>query len=479
MGVEDATAGEKYTEESLYEFYTTYSSDEYGKPSIDSVNKYYANNVNTVSAYVSGYLAVMYLGAMANDHYSSSNKEELVVVNDDGSYYYNSDAIRVGLSYILEYLNDGAPLDTIIDTISGDKYDSTQDFQDKFLTKSGDEYDESYGFCLGVLNYLDWASAELSKDSTDAVANDGDTDDDNDEEIRANGSVLLPFDTAKTSVIESEVPSEVGEQLVYLITPGEEGKDPYVISSVDNTEAIKSAGVKESAYTESEETDLTEEQKLVAKDAEETKENKDSTELEVSENKDDAEATDTAENEDTKETSAVDDKNATNGTALQNDKDVTEETALQNDKDVTEETASHEGKDATGEIPEESQPESSEEVSSDTGEKTPDSDVTNYADKEVVLLPNLVEAIESNQQKIEDPGTQNTEIEKLSEAVAAPAQSETDNNSEPDDDDDDGNSDGGDGDSDGASGASDGEAVDAATEEMYNELEIALDNLFK
>ncbi|MBP3199624.1 MAG: hypothetical protein J6N21_21860, partial [Butyrivibrio sp.] len=55
----------EYTEELLMDYYNSYSDEGNGSPSIDSTNKYYEKENNIASAYVSGYLAVLYLAAMA------------------------------------------------------------------------------------------------------------------------------------------------------------------------------------------------------------------------------------------------------------------------------------------------------------------------------------------------------------------------------------------------------------------------------
>ena len=133
---------------------------------------------NTGSAYVSGYMAVVYLGYLAA---LRSGETNIITspASENGPTTVNIDAIRYGTSRILELLHEGYSLDSVIRFVSatqeGDAdpyYDGTDDFTARFI-KGTDEDSVSrniYGsnetvmgslsFCSYYLNYLNSQSDE-------------------------------------------------------------------------------------------------------------------------------------------------------------------------------------------------------------------------------------------------------------------------------------------------------------------------------
>ena len=218
-----AEGAAKYSEDSLLSYYSTDQGDKAGYPSIDySLGKYKANN-NRAADYVSGYLATIYLASIANDRFSD-NKVKVVDTNTN-THYYDSGAVRNGLNIILEYLNEGVALDVVVKYISGNKYENVDDFQKKFLTKNDETKDDSIDFCVEYLNYLDFVTTDVIKDPKG--------------ELRANGSILLPFDTKETSSVDNNATS-VESVGILLITDSNDA----VNSTVNNAEALKSGGLR-------------------------------------------------------------------------------------------------------------------------------------------------------------------------------------------------------------------------------------------
>ena len=469
-----------FTNDSLYEYYTTYDDEDSGHASIDSTNKYYDSATNEASAYVGGYLAVMYLANIANDYYDSGT--DLINYYDNGTFYYESKAIRLGLDYILEELHDGVSLDSIINEVSQGKYTSTQDFQDTFLTKDSEgNYDESYDFCRGLLNYLNFATGVVSKDNPDA---------------RANGSILLPFDTARTSVIEGSLPEGIGTQEVFVIND----EMTFVSSTVDNETALESAGVKADGKSDENENEIIDEEFVqVAKPdnstsdqvkevSEEPQKNEEAESAEeaaqaesyVEDKENEETSDDTKSVEKTSEEADSEDKATENTTTEEKatEDTTTEESATENtatDETTTEETTTEDtaikeitDEDASADASETAQNDDIVEDIVDDLENTTylideASDTENGAseEKDIILLPSLIDTTTKATESIEKPGTADTALEALSEAIAPPAPSSSDDNSESDENDDTG----GDGD---GSGDSDVPSTDESIEAVNN-----------
>ena len=120
---------------------------------------------DTKSAYMSGYLANIYLGYLAAQKYDS--KDAISGKESDGSLKISSEVILSGVNHILEKLHGGSTLDDIIAEIStgtdGSLYTSTDDFASKFIASSSEEVgdgNKSLDFCTTFLNYLQSNSSD-------------------------------------------------------------------------------------------------------------------------------------------------------------------------------------------------------------------------------------------------------------------------------------------------------------------------------
>ena len=191
------TEGNSFNEDlDRYNSRVTYSDSSIRTKYVDANNelegdyrydlKWSGESDNTGSAYVSGYLAVVYLGYLAavregetnviTRTQNDANNENDVTIN------VNMDKIRKGESIILKYLHDGFSLDSIISYISSTGkdpddpqkdlnpvYKDTNEFVQKFIqgTDEGSAAIRSTGnvsfmgslaFCTNYLNYLEGLS---------------------------------------------------------------------------------------------------------------------------------------------------------------------------------------------------------------------------------------------------------------------------------------------------------------------------------
>ncbi|MCR5811092.1 MAG: hypothetical protein K6G34_06825 [Lachnospiraceae bacterium] len=140
----------------------------------------YGNAVDTVgSRYTAGYLATLYLSelsARSHPQIGSSVRQ-----TESGDIAFNNVALKYGLDYILARIHNGESLDSVIKDISGGRYQSTNDFEAKFikgpLTEGyyfGD--DDSISFSLDFMNYMLSISRTEGRDNV------------------ANGSILFDFE---------------------------------------------------------------------------------------------------------------------------------------------------------------------------------------------------------------------------------------------------------------------------------------------
>ena len=214
-----------FSNELLLDYYQNYNNQYYGKPSINNTDKNYNGEKNTASAYVSGYLACLYLSKLAVERGKVQGYDSIVSAYEDQSgNYYNSEIIRYGFSEILKELHNGTSMDAVINDISDGQYADTIAFQDAFLTSTDTA---SVEFCVDYLNYMKAVSDYLTDGNSDVEGG-----------VRANGSLLLPFDTALRSAIKDEVPADQPEQTLYNFVDS----DTYVASTVSDEIALKSAG---------------------------------------------------------------------------------------------------------------------------------------------------------------------------------------------------------------------------------------------
>ena len=184
---------------------------------------------NRISAYTMGYLATLYLSYLAQadtpTDYSS----------------FSAGEFRTGLNTIFSLLHSGHTLDEVISSISGGMYKNTDDFTAKFVKgENGDgtngngesvTAEVSLGFCVSYLNYLGEVTTQLQKTDSNATAN---------------GSILLPLDTAEKSPIKAQAPEGAKENQqyfnIYRDPSIEEEDQPYVYSTVDPAIAYQSGG---------------------------------------------------------------------------------------------------------------------------------------------------------------------------------------------------------------------------------------------
>lgn len=184
---------------------------------------------NRISAYTMGYLATLYLSYLAQAD------------NPTDYSSFSAGEFRNGLNKIFSLLHSGHTLDEVISSISGGMYKNTDDFTAKFVKgENGDgtngkgesvTAEVSLGFCVSYLNYLGKVTTQLQKTDSNATAN---------------GSILLPLDTAEKSPIKAQAPEGAKENQqyfnIYRDPSIEEDDQPYVYSTVDPAIAYQSGG---------------------------------------------------------------------------------------------------------------------------------------------------------------------------------------------------------------------------------------------
>ncbi len=177
----------QYTSEAVKNFFSVEDN---------SLDRYKSNfEKSIVGSYVGGYLACVYLGAK--------------IATGDGNY--TSEDVRKGFNTILAKLHNGESLDSIIK--NNTPYGGLLDFEDKFLKDDG-----SSQFAADLLNYYDKVGSDIGK--------------------RANGSILMDFETTADSPLEGR--GETSENQGTLLIVDDTNDD--VASSVDDKIAIQSAG---------------------------------------------------------------------------------------------------------------------------------------------------------------------------------------------------------------------------------------------
>ena len=177
----------QYTSEAVKKFFSVEEN------SLDEYKRNFEKSI--VGSYVGGYLACVYLGAK--------------IATGDGNY--TSEDVRKGFNTILEKLHNGESLDSIIK--NNTPYGGLLDFEDKFLKDDG-----SSQFAADLLNYYDKVGSDIGK--------------------RANGSILMDFETTADSPLEGR--GETSENQGTLLIVDDTNDD--VASSVDDKIAIQSAG---------------------------------------------------------------------------------------------------------------------------------------------------------------------------------------------------------------------------------------------
>ena len=212
---------------------------------------------NAASAYVSGYLATLYLADLANIKNTGSSA---IVLKDGSVDDVSTEKLRMGLNSILERMHKGETFDQVIADISptdasGKKlYKDTADFQNKFIKGTptnlpngttsweleGDK--SSSGFVADYLNYLNYVSTLPGRNYT------------------ANGSILLPVDVDTGSaldyskqasseylnIVESnrEVPSTVPDSVAFA-GGGKSDPDSSIKATASKPDATQGTQPKE------------------------------------------------------------------------------------------------------------------------------------------------------------------------------------------------------------------------------------------
>ena len=211
------TADVPFTQESLLK---TYTASQFGKETwyydleAGENEDLAKDNMNTPARYISGYLAMLYLGSMA------AEKDNLNITEQDasGNTRYLSGNIRYGIDQILQDLHSGSTLDSVIKSISGGTYANTDDFTKRFIKGDGSTPDKgSIEFCTDFLNFM------LDVQKSGKTQN------------LPNGSVIFEFDSDFTSPLDQ---SKAESSDLYQIVED----NTYHISTVDNETALVDGG---------------------------------------------------------------------------------------------------------------------------------------------------------------------------------------------------------------------------------------------
>ncbi|MBQ7677705.1 MAG: hypothetical protein IJT32_05670, partial [Lachnospiraceae bacterium] len=225
---DDYTGPVEYTKASVLARYTdgTLTGDNRYDLSFSKEEK------KTNSAYVAGYLACVYLGAMAANHLYYADTEENAdfrVFGADGRSI-NLTAITDGLNYLMEEMHKGASLSEMVKSISnvgfngseGPEYKDLADFQASFIkgenTTGGEaDVEKTDGYSLGfVVDYLNYLENSVEGEKI------------------ANGSILFENQDFKSPLAAEELSTDTS---VYRINkPGRQ------VSDVDNDAAYNKTG---------------------------------------------------------------------------------------------------------------------------------------------------------------------------------------------------------------------------------------------
>ena len=138
------------------------------------------HQVDTVgSRYTAGYLATLYLSELSARSHPQIGTS--IRQTESGGIAFNNVALKYGLDNILARIHNGESLDSVIKDISGGRYQSSDDFEAKFikgpLTEGyyyGDS--DSINFSVDFMNYMLSISRTEGRDNV------------------ANGSILFDFE---------------------------------------------------------------------------------------------------------------------------------------------------------------------------------------------------------------------------------------------------------------------------------------------
>ena len=154
-------------------------------------NQYYGLKANNMmSGYVSGYPAMLYLCDLA----AKQNPEVGAAITEaNGEFSMDNQKLLYGFNDILSRLHSGETLDSIINSLTGGRFEDTADFEERFIrgeqvndTYIGDK--ETLGLFVKILSYFDG----LTKTH-------GET---------ASGSLLVPFENVGSSPFEIDTDTQ-------------------------------------------------------------------------------------------------------------------------------------------------------------------------------------------------------------------------------------------------------------------------------
>ena len=186
------------------------------------------------SRYVSGYLAVLYLGELAARQTQGSS-----VSTDNDRLYISSETIRMGLNDILERMHNGETLDEVINSISptdenGKKlYTNTDEFEDKFIKGVGLEKEGEGTIYLGDLG--DSASYAFVSTFLDYML---ELERQEGRQYVPTGSILFDFEEDYNTPLDNE--KESTSDLLHIVESNE-----LVESTVPNEVALAGGGKSE------------------------------------------------------------------------------------------------------------------------------------------------------------------------------------------------------------------------------------------
>ena len=193
---------------------------------------------DSLSYYVGGYLACMYLYELAASRDSSIGTS---ISESGGSIVVSSEKLRLGMNSIIERMHKGETLDQVINSISagipGGAYKDTADFEARFIKGVKDEdgkYDlagdpASVDFVYEFMSYMN---------RIDQAKERGERND------YANGSVLFDFETDFRSPLSFE-----GTYSTSVLQPLDDDKgnfQRYSRSTVGDRQAYSTGGKSES-----------------------------------------------------------------------------------------------------------------------------------------------------------------------------------------------------------------------------------------
>ena len=193
---------------------------------------------DSLSYYVGGYLACMYLYELAASGDSSIGTS---ISESGGNIVVSSEKLRLGMNSIIERMHKGETLDQVINSISagipGGAYRDTADFEARFIKGVKDE-DGKYDLA-GDPASVDFVSEFMSyMNRIDQAKERGERND------YANGSVLFDFETDFRSPLSFE-----GTYSTSVLQPLDDDKgnfQRYSRSTVGDRQAYSTGGKSES-----------------------------------------------------------------------------------------------------------------------------------------------------------------------------------------------------------------------------------------